>query len=162
MGEYDRVEFRDSGEPVTRRQRQALLAVERYIRRRRPWWNFRWQMPQGSWQQETSYSGTTHTDRGVADLVYSGISDNSRRGKRKYRYVLKATREVGRQAAFGRGPWCDMPYHFHVCDLDTTGMDANAAWQVAEYRRGNDGLVAGRDDPFPFRPDPIRSWHYQP
>lgn len=159
MSEYERVQFRDSGEPVTRRQRQAILAAERAIRRR--YWGFRFEMPQGSWQQQTSYSGTTHTDRGVCDLTYWNISSTTQLGKAKYRYVLRKLREVGCQAAFGRGPWCDMPYHFHVCDLDTEGMDANAAWQVAEYRNRNDGLTAGKDDPFPYRPDPIRKWKFQ-
>ena len=159
MSQYERVEFRDSGEPVTRRQRQAILAAEKKIRRR--YWGFRFEMPQGSWQAETSYSGTTHTDRGVCDLVYWNISSRTALGKAKYRYVLRCLREVARQAAFGRGPWCDMSYHFHVCDLDTEGMDSNAQWQVGEYRNGNDGLVAGRDDPFPYRPDPIRKWQFR-
>jgi hypothetical protein len=139
---------------MTARQRQALAAAERRIRRR--YWTFRFDVAQGSWQDETWYSGTTHTGAGVVDLTYPGMVAG-----RKYRYVLKQLRDVGRQAAFGRGPWCSMPLHFHVVDLDTLGEDSNAAWQASEYRLGCDGLHAGVRDPFPYRPTPIRKWRYQ-
>jgi hypothetical protein len=157
MGEYERVDFR--GEPVTRRQRQAILAAEKKIRRR--YWGFRFTVPQGSWQPQTSYSGTTHTDRGVVDLQYWNIASTTSWAKAKFRYVNTCLKREGCQASFGRGPWNNMPYHFHVCDLDTEGMDSNAQWQVGEWRNGNDGLVGGRNDPFPWRPDPIRKWKFK-
>lgn len=154
---YQRVIFR--GKPVTARQRQALVAAERAIRRR--YLGFRWTVFQGSWQPQTSYSGTTHTDAGVVDLGYDGMSYSSTLAKAKYKYVLRQLRSTGRQAGFGRGPWSDMPLHFHVCDLDTTAMDSNAVWQVDQYRAGFDGLHAGHPDPYPYRPIPLSKWRYQ-
>jgi hypothetical protein len=153
MGQYSKVYWR--GVYITERQRQALMATERALRDEQ-YSGFLWDPMQGSWRPQTSYSGTTHTGAGVVDLSYYGMTYGE-----KYNTVLRYTRRVGRQAAFGRGPNQDMPYHFHVCDLDTKGMDYNAVWQVAEYLRGNDGLVAGRDDPYPYRPDPIRKWRYR-
>jgi len=114
------------------------------------------QCPQGSWQPETTYSGRTHTGAGCADLWVPRMDDTQ-----WYKHVLHALREVGKQAAFGRGPWCKMPYHFHVCDLDTNHEAEECAWQVAQYRLGNDGLTAGARDPFPYRPSPIRKWTFK-
>ncbi|MCU0297282.1 MAG: hypothetical protein MUF33_02040 [Candidatus Nanopelagicales bacterium] len=159
MGEYDRVEWRDSGQYVTRRQHQALVAAEKKIRRR--YWGFRFQMPQGSWKPVTSWSGTTHTDAGVCDLWYEGIGFRTRRQKRKYQFVLTVLKNVGRQAAFGRGPWDDMVLHFHVIDLDPEHMDSNAIWQAGQYRVRDNGLNVGVPDKFPWRPDPIRRWRFQ-
>jgi hypothetical protein len=159
MGEFDRVEWRNSGQFVTKRQHQALVAAEKKIRRR--YWGFRFQMPQGSWKPETSYSGTTHTDAGVCDLWYEGIGYRTRRQRRKFTFVLTVLKNVGQQAAFGRGPWDDMVLHFHVVDLETDRMDPNAAWQAGEYRAGNNGLSGGAADKFPWRPDPIRKWKYR-
>lgn len=156
MGQYDRVRWR--GEPVTRRQRQAMVAVEKAIREKHPknHGDFRFIVPQGSWQPATTYSGTTHTGAGVLDVFFEGMSDAD-----WYAEVLRITRRVGRQAAFGRGPWCGMSYHLHVCDLNTHGMNSNAIWQVTQYRDGFDGLVYRRKDPFPYRPDPLRKWRYK-
>jgi hypothetical protein len=157
MGQYDRVMWR--GEPVTRRQRQAMLAVEKAIQKAHPknHGNFQFDVPQGSWQPITPYSGTTHHGAGVLDVFFEGMSD-----REWFAEVLRITRRVGHQAAFGRGPWCSMSYHFHICDLDTRGMDPNAQWQVSEYRAGNDGLVYGRNDPFPYRPKPLSAWKFRP
>ena len=156
--QFERVAFGGSGELITRRQRQALVAAEKKIRRR--YWGFRFSCPQGSWQPETSYSGTTHTNASVCDLQYWNIASRTSAGKKKYIYVLRALRDVG-QAAFGRGPWNSMVYHYHVNDLDTRFMDSNAEWQVNEYRHGNDGLTSGKDDPFPYRPHPLREWDFK-
>jgi hypothetical protein len=152
MGQYDRVSWQYK--QLTRRQRQALrhaddLIVERYGQHL--------QILQGSWRPETSYSGKTHTLAGVVDVYVYGMAsdDELRQG------VTRILRREARQAAFTRGPFVDMPWHWHVCDLDTTRMHADAAWQVAQYRLGNDGLVYGRDDPYPYRPNPIRKWRYK-
>jgi hypothetical protein len=155
--EHGQVSWR--GKPVTARQRQALLAAEKRIRRR--YWGFRFTVYQGSWQQSTSYSGTTHTGAGVVDLGYPGMSNTGAWAAGKMRYVLRCLREEARQAAFCRGPWCDMPFHYHVPDLDTHGMDGNAAWQVDQYRAGCDGLTAGHPDPFPYRPAIIHKWRFK-
>lgn len=146
--EYVRVMFH--GKPVTRRQRQALQAVEDTL-------GMSLAVTQGSWQPETSYSGKTHTGAGVVDLWLPRMDDEV-----WYKHALHVVRKIGRQAAFGRGPWCNMPYHFHVIDLDTTGMAADAAWQAAEYRLGHDGLSGRAPDPFPWRPTPILKWRYKP
>lgn len=146
--EYGRVMFH--GKPVTRRQRQALRAVEDTL-------GMAFVVPQGSWQPKTDYSATTHMGAGVADLWLPRMEDET-----WYKHALHVVRKVGRQAAFGRGPWCDMPYHFHVIDLDTTGVDPAAIAQVADYRAGRDGLSGGSPDPFPWRPSPILRWRYKP
>jgi len=165
MGQHDRVQWR--GVPMTRRQRQAFIATEGAIRRETKYKDFRFTAAQGSWQPQTTYSGTSHTKAAVVDLEYDGIAYGTNAEKVKYRTVLRYLRKVGRQAAFGRGPWNRqidgsgaMPLHFHTVDLDTTGAADSAIWQAGEYRRGNNGLVAGQRDTFPYRPDPIREWQY--
>lgn len=163
--EYSRISFR--GQPATRRQRQAVLAAEAAIQKVYP--HFEFIVAQGSWQPQTAYSGSSHTGAGVIDLVYAGIAYGTEAERARYRIVLRALREVGRQASFGRGPWNAqidgtgaMPLHFHTCDLDTTKQaDTVANFQVPEYRRGNDGLYAGHADTFPYRPSPIRKWQFK-
>lgn len=169
MSQYDRVGWR--GEPMTRRQRQALIATEKYIQNH-GYPNFKFQVPQGSWQPQTSYSGTSHTKAAVVDLQYSGLSGyvgySTKAEKEKYRFVLRCLKEVGKQASFGRGPWnkdstgTGMILHFHTCDLDTTGTsDTVRDFQVPEWRRGNNGLYSGVKDKFIWRPDPIRKWKFK-
>jgi hypothetical protein len=156
--QYEQVDFR--GAPVTARQKQAILAAEARIRAR--YWGFRFVVFQGSWQPRTDYSGTSHTGAGVCDLGYEKMGYGTRLQRIKYGWVLKVLRETGHQAAFGRGPWNQMPYHYHVCDLDTTGQaDTVRDFQVPEYRAKNDGLVAGRDDPFQFRPHPMSAFDWR-
>lgn len=148
IDQFDHVLF--DGNYITRRQRQAFLQVEKDL-------GISLLVYQGSWRPQTSYSGTTHTKAGVCDLYVYGMSSQGHLRNN----VTKSLRKVGCQAAFLRGPFVDMPWHWHVCDLNTRHMDSNAIWQVGEYRKGNDGLVAGRDDPFPYRPRPIRVYDYQ-
>lgn len=156
MGQYDRVMWR--GEPMTRRQRQALIHVEKVIQKKHPknHGDFQFIVPQGSWQPITTYSGSTHHGAGVVDVFFEGMSNRD-----WFEEVLRITRREGRMAAFGRGPWCNMSYHLHINDLDTTRMDPNGIWQVSQFRVRNDGLVYGRNDPFPYRPSPIRKWDYK-
>lgn len=162
MGQYDRVSFDANTQPgnkVTRRQRQAFLHVDSLIL---PRFNKQLHCYQGSWEPETDYSGTTHTRAGAADLYVYGMSTMSQEDLSQ---ITRLLRREGRQAAFLRGPFVKMPWHWHVLDLDTTRMDEHigygGVWQVGEYRKGNDGLVAGRKDPFPYRPNPIRKWEYK-
>lgn len=167
MGPMDRVKWR--GEPMTRRQRQAFLATEKEIEKE--YRGFAFQVPQGSFQAQTAYSGTSHTKAGVVDLQYPGlygdVGYSTRAEKAKYRFVLRALREVGRQAAFGRGPWdsldgAPMILHFHTCDLDITGMSYTSAFfQVPQFLLGNNGLNAGVKDKFPYRRQPTRKWIYK-
>lgn len=162
MGQYDRVSWRYAR--MTRRQRQALIATEKAIQKRYP--NFEFQVPQGSWRPQTEYSGTSHTGAGAVDLQYSGlygeVGYSTKAEKEKYRFVLRMLKAVGNQAAFGRGPWDDMILHFHVLDLDTTGMASSSKYfQVPQFRLGNNGLSAGVKDRFQWRPDPIRRWRYK-
>jgi hypothetical protein len=162
--QYDRVTWR--GARMTRRQRQALIHVENVIRKEHPKWDFRFQVPQGSWRPQTSYSGTSHTGAGVVDLQYSGFYGvygfTTSAQKAKARYVLRKLRDEGRQAAFLRGAQDSMVNHYHVCDLDTTGMSyTSATYQVPEYKRGNNGLNSGVKDRYPWRPDKYRKWRYK-
>jgi hypothetical protein len=164
MGPYDRVTWR--GAYMTRRQRQALIATENHIRKEHPRWDFRFSVPQGSWRPQTSYSGTSHTGAGVVDLQYAGFYGaygfETRAQKEKAKYVLRKLREVGRQAAWLRGAADSMVNHYHVCDLDTTGMShTSATWQVPAYKRGENGLNSGVKDRYPYRPKPIRKWSYK-
>lgn len=161
MGRLERVIWRD--EPMTRGQRQALIATEKAVEERYP--GFEFQVPQGSWQPQTSYSGTSHTRADVVDLQYYGlygkVGYTTAKQKEKYRFVLRCLREVGRQAAFGRGPWDGMILHFHVCDLNDERAAATVQdFQIPQYRLGNNGLDAGVKDRFSFRPDPIRKWNF--
>jgi hypothetical protein len=165
MGQYDRVTWRY--ERMTRRQRQALIATENFIRKEHPHWDFRFQVPQGSWEPQTSYSGTSHTGAGVVDLQYAGfygdVGFSTRAQRDKAKFVLHALRKIGRQAAMLRGERDGMVNHYHVMDLDTKGMSyTSATFQVPEYRRGNNALDYGVKDRYPYRPDPIRKWVFKP
>lgn len=152
MGQYDRVQFR--GEPVTRRNRASVLWTERD--KHVP---FLFVVPQGSWQPETSYSGTTHTNAGVMDLWFDGIGDND-----LSRLVSRKVRGEGRLTGYLRGPKPEFGnysmWHLHCCDYDTKFMDPNAIWQVGEFWALNDGLVAGRNDPLPWRPDDRKPFNF--
>jgi len=156
MGQYDRVSY--EGKQITRRQRQAIKWVDELTDKR---FNLSIHIYQGSWRPQTSYSGTTHTNAGVCDLYVYGMSNMS---NDKLNEITRLLRGEGRQAAQLRGPFCDMPWHWHVCDLDTTRMDPNAVWQVGQYRAPGgpyDGLNAGVPSHNPWRPKPIRKWDFK-
>jgi len=165
MGQFDRVMF--EGVPITRRQRQSFrhtsgifvkkfgLAIHAY---------------QGSWQPRTDYSGTSHMGAGAADLYVYGMSTM------KWDDLAEMTRigrREGRQVWYLRGPHTNMPWHWHVLDLETDRMDprngdptptSGARWQVGQYRaKGGpfDGLVTGRKDCVTYRPSPLKKWVYQ-
>lgn len=171
MGQFDRVSWR--GEPISRGQRQALIATEREIQKEKAYARFEFQVPQGSWQPQTAWSGSSHTRANVVDLQYAGLYGDvgftTPAEKRKYRFVLRALKEIGRQAAFGRGPWDKdasgnpQILHFHTCDLNTErSAETVRYFQVPEWRKGNNGLYAGVRDKFIWRPDPIRKWNFKP
>lgn len=164
MGQYDRVSWRYAR--MTRRQRQALIATENAIRKEHPKWNFRFQVPQGSWRPITEYSGTSHTGAGVVDLQYSGFYGEygfrTPSEKSKARYVNRMLKSVGKQASFMRGEADDMVNHFHVCDLDTSGMsESSRTFQVPQWRKGFNGLYYNQKDRYPWRPDRIRKWTFK-
>lgn len=155
VGQFDRVTlYPGDDDKITRRQRQALRHANDIIKKR---FNRTLQTYQGSWEPQTSYSGTTHTDAGVCDLWVPGMdSDEDLRAQ-----VTRVLRREARQAAFLRGPKDKMPWHWHVCDLETDRMDSNAVWQVGQYRLGYNGLSSGVKDRYPYRPKPIVKWKYQ-
>ena len=156
MGQFDRVTY--EGKQITRRQRQAFLHVDKIFQRE---FDLGLHLYQGSWRPETSYSGTTHTNAGVADAYVYGMSQM---GDKKLNEMTRILRRDGCQAAQLRGPFVDMPWHWHICDLDTTRMDDNAVWQVQQYRAPGgpyDGLNAGHKSHNPYRPKPIRKWRYR-
>jgi len=162
MGQYDRVTWRYAR--MTRRQRQALMATEKAIRER--YKDFRFTVPQGSWRPQTTYSGTSHTGAGVVDLQYAGFYGTygfrTRAEKEKAKFVLRKLREVGRQGALLRNSVDGMVNHYHVMDLDTTGMSyTSRTFQVPQYRKGFNALNYNVKDRFPFRPDPIRKWRFK-
>lgn len=162
MGQYDKVTWR--GARMTRRQRQALIATEKAIQKKYP--NFQFTVPQGSWRPQTSYSGTSHTGAGVVDLQYPGfygeVGFNTRAEKAKAIFVLRMLREVGRQAALLRGEKDDMVNHYHVMDMDTTGMSyTSKSFQVPQYKAGYNALNAGVKDRYPYRRDPQTKWRFQ-
>jgi len=164
MGQYDRVTWR--GARMTRRQRQALIATEKHIRKEHPKWNFRFTVPQGSWRPYTDYSGSSHTGAAVVDLQYAGFYSiygyNTRAEKEKAKYVLRQLREVGRQAAMLRNATDGMVNHYHVMDLDTTGAAETVRYfQVPQYRQGYNALKYNVRDRFPFRPKPLRKWVFK-
>jgi hypothetical protein len=156
LGQYDRVRY--EGKQVTRRQRQAIKHCDGITLHR---FGLGIHIYQGSWRPKTDYSGTTHTNAGVCDLYVYGMSTM---GSSRLNEITRILRGDGRQAAQLRGPFVDMPWHWHVCDLDTNRMDPNAVWQVGQYRAPSgpyDGLVAGRRSHNPWTPDPIRRWDYR-
>jgi len=162
MGQYDRVTWRKAR--MTRRQRQALSQTETEIQKRYPGFGFT--VPQGSWRPQTSYSGTSHTGAGVVDLQYPGFYGvygfETRAEKEKARFVLQKLREFGRQAAMLRGAKDNMVNHYHVMDLDTTGMSYTSKYfQVPQYKLGFNALNMGVKDRYPFRPKVYRKWAFQ-
>lgn len=164
MGQYDRVTWRYAR--MTRRQRQALIAVENYIRKERPKWNFRFTVPQGSWRPYTDYSGSSHTGAAVVDLQYAGFYGEygfkTRAEKEKARFVLRALREVGHQGAMLRGAADGMVNHYHVMDLDTTGAaDTVRNFQVPQYKQGYNALKYRVRDRYPYRPKPLTKWRFR-
>jgi len=160
MGQFDRVLF--DGKYITRRQRQAFnfvskITVDRY--------NLALHCYQGSWMPKTDWSGTTHMKAGVADLYVYGMSTMK---DETLDEITRLLRREGRQAAQLRGPFCNMPWHWHICDLETDRMDEHtgygAVWQVGQYRAPGgpyNGLDAGVKSHNSYRPDPIRKWDYR-
>lgn len=165
MGQFDRVLF--DGVQITRRQRQAFNHTSKFTVAR---FNLALHAYQGSWRPKTDYSGTSHMGAGAADLYVYGMSTMPWHDLVE---ITRLLRREGRQAAFLRGPHTNMPWHWHVLDLETDRMDPRngdptptygARWQVGQFRaRGGpfDGLTYGRKDCVQYRPSPIRKWEYQ-
>jgi hypothetical protein len=157
MGQYDRVLY--EGKEITHRQRQAINHVTDVVDKR---FGLRIHIYQGSWRPATPYSGTTHTGAGVADFYVYGMATM---GEEKLNAITRILRGEGCQAAQLRGPFVDMPWHWHTNDLDKHGMDPNAAWQVDQYlAKGGpyNGLEAGVPSHNPWRPDHPKPWDFKP
>ena len=165
MGQFDRVYL--DGKQITRRQRQAIWHTSKFTVNR---FNLALHAYQGSWRPYTSYSGSSHTGAGAVDLYVYGMSSMKWDDLAE---ITRLLRREGRQAAYLRGPHTDMPWHWHVLDLETDRMDprdgdptpeSGARWQVGQYRaKGGpfDGLVTGRKDSVIYRPNPLRKWEYR-
>ena len=165
MGEFDRVGW--EGVQITRRQRQATKHVSGLTVRR---FNLALHPYQGSWRPRTDYSGTSHMGAGAEDLYVYGMSTMRWDDLAE---ITRLLRREGRQAAFLRGPHTNMPWHWHVLDLETDRMDprdgdptpeSGARWQVGQYRAPGgpfDGLTTGVKDCVKYRPSPVRKWEYQ-
>lgn len=102
---------------------------------------------QGSWSTSVSASGSTHAGSGVVDIRVGSWS-NTQRSK-----VVRALRDAG-FAAWLRTPAQGFPYHIHAVCIDSPGLSASAARQVAAYDQGKDGLDRGARDSNPYRPAP--------
>jgi hypothetical protein len=87
----------------------------------------RYSVYQGSYQPETSYSGTTHTDGGVIDTNGSGV----------FGPEVVSLQKAG-FAAWYRGPGApgvagSYPAHIHAISLFSKNLDTNAAYQRGHY-----------------------------
>lgn len=87
----------------------------------------RYTVYQGSYQPETSYSGTTHTDGGVVDTQGSGVFSQEVIDLQKAGF-----------AAWYRGPGApgaaaNYPAHVHAVSLLSNNLDTNAAYQRQHY-----------------------------
>ncbi len=97
---------------------------------------------QGSWSHAQA-SGSTHAGSGAVDVRTVPLGGDH---KAKMRLV-RALREVGFAAWYREytpGLWGE---HIHAIAIGAPGLSSGAAWQVAEYRAGRDGLTGRRPDP---------------
>jgi hypothetical protein len=101
-------------------------------------------------------SGTTHLKLGVADYRrWHMSSDQAARATR----VLRDLCGTGHE----RTAWQGFDPHFHDATLgdDIPGvMDSVAIAQVVTYKAGGDGVAGTTGDWQPYRPSPIRDYHY--
>jgi hypothetical protein len=155
-GEYDMVKFGDNGDRITRRQRQIFLGAQVEI-------GMEFTVLQGSKEPESDWSGISHVGLGAADVWLPRMDDPL-----WLNYVTRVLRRRG-LAAFARGPWTKMSYHWHCLDLDTHGLSGDstmgAIWQVGQYRAAGgpyNGLKTGVPDLNPYRPSPIRKYRFKP
>lgn len=95
------------------------------------------------------------------DIWLSGMGDNDFTHS-----VTRKLRDVGCQAAWFRGPapFGGFSFHWHVCDLDTRGMDPLAVQQVVNYKVRGNGLwdpdLRTGDDPEPWRPADYHQFNF--
>ena len=98
---------------------------------------------QGSYNSSVSQSGGTHDGGGAVDLSIKPLNSDTVRAE----LIVKVLRQHG-FAAWHRKPWQgDWGHHIHAIECGNQRLSRNAAWQVAEYRAGRNGLASrGPDD----------------
>ena len=102
---------------------------------------------QGSYSSTVAASASTHSGGGAVDIKAAGLSDAD------INTIVDAMRSVG-FAAWHRTPAQGLVHHIHGISVgcpDLSGIDnpvtGTAAWQVAEYLAGRNGLAGrGADD----------------
>lgn len=102
---------------------------------------------QGSYKggDGASASGSTHDAAGAFDLRTWNLTSQE-----ALRFVYQLRRR--NVAAWFRSPqfgWTQTGPHIHGVVKDEPGLSRGAAWQVAEYDAGRNGLTAGGRDPHP-------------
>lgn len=143
LDKYDRIYWRG----VTL-NRWTAAALEEWEDRAKTTLN----ISQGSFRPYTSYSGSSHTGGGAADVWLPGISAET------------ATR-IGRDVGFAcwwrrpwQGPW---PDHIHAVLIGDNTASGSAKWQVEQYKLGFNGLGFGVRDAQTYRPRPIKEFNYK-
>lgn len=101
----------------------------------------------GSWKETTATSGSTHNGAGAADLRVWVLPASAQ--ENLCRDLVVAIRARGGCAWFRDAVHGGFDPHIHVIDRFEPGISDAAAWQVAEYDRGHDGLSAQNADYHP-------------
>ena len=103
---------------------------------------FRFVITQGSYNQGgVAASAGTHDGGGALDLRARDLSNKQRAD------AVLALRKVGFAAWLRTPAQSNWPFHIHAIAIGDEDLSRGAEFQVAEYRRGRNGLKArGRDD----------------
>ena len=105
---------------------------------------------QGSYHHGT-VSGSTHDGAGAVDVRVVGW------GPSTITKVVRALRDAG-FAAWARDSRDGFAPHIHAVLIGLKGLSSGAAWQVAEYDRGRNGLSNQKLDRDLYRPKPKVKW----
>lgn len=114
----------------------------------------RLQYAQGSYRGgATDASGSTHDGGGAVDVRTVPL-----RNRREKMRLVRALRLVGFAAWYREatpGLWGE---HIHAVAIACPDLSRGAAWQVAQYRAGRDGLTDARPDPQADLGIKLRTW----
>lgn len=133
--DYRIVTFR--GVKVNVRTRVMIERAESYMKQMGI--NSKLSFSQGSYNTSVSASAGTHDGGGALDIRINGFSSATADN------VVKALRMAG-FAGWRRGVNDSFPPHIHAIAMGDARATQVAKNQVAEYRRGGDGLVGSRGD----------------